>query len=190
MMFYSWDKSSNKKVFRSCDKTANTMTKNVFGFWKCFWISCAHSEYTQQSWKWAEGGMTEPGHCHRYPSTLFSWLTGWRRLRHSSAPLPGRAASGLPWNYSDDHQPYSLSWKQQKQTPTPRSSVHRAWKTWTIWALFLTPCDFKNVLGYFDAVAFYKYLAVMSSPKKKSPFWRGSFPMCQCCRCFETSSRF
>lgn len=134
--------------------------------------------------------MTEPGHCHRYPSTLFSWLTGWRRLGHSSAPLPGRAASGLPWNYSDDHQPYSLSWKRPKQTPTPRSSVHRAWKTWTIWALFLTPCDFKNVLGYFGAVAFYKYLAVMSSPKKKSPFWRGSFPMCQCCRCFETSSRF
>lgn len=83
----------------------------------------------------------------------------------------------------------SQSWKQWKHTLTPHSRLHRAPKTWNIWTLFSNKAYLENVVGYFDTVTFYKYLAVMSI--QKNTFLRGNdFLMCQCCRCFETGSTF
>lgn len=113
--------------------------------------------------KAAEGGMTEPGLCHRYPSRLFSWLTGWRRLRNSSAPLPGSIEVALKLlRRPSSELPVMETVKTQaacSQHIVPENVNHLG--------LILSSNVLENVLGYFGTVALYKYLAMMSFQKIK-----------------------
>lgn len=112
--------------------------------------------------------MTEPGLCHRYPSRLFSWLTGWRRLRHSSAPLPGSVEVALKLlRRPSCVLPVMETVKTQadcSQRIVPENVNHLG--------LILSSNVLENVLGYFGTVALYKYLAMMSFQKKKKKFWK------------------
>lgn len=189
MMFWSWDKSSNKKMFCSRDKSANTLRENVSGSVKGFGSRVlpvnkpnSHERERREEWLSLDSvtdippdclvdSLDDAGSC----IVLLHFLEAEHR---GCLKITATTIIRAPRHGNDEN------------TLTPHSGTHCAWKTWTIWALFSSPNDFENVLGYFGTVAFYKYLAVMSFQQQKNVLKGKSFPMCQCCRCFEMNSSF
>lgn len=132
---------------------------------ECFWTWCSATEEIEQSWKWEEGRMSGSGLSHRYPSRLFSWLTGWRRLQHTFAYFL-EVSAGVALKLLRGPSSHSKSWKQWKHALTPHRRLHHAPKSWNIWTVFSNKVYLEIVVGYFGTMTFYKYLTVMSVQNK------------------------